>query len=213
MMSMDVSHLLMPETPTPAAIPTVVVPVNQEGVDSGIRVAVERVTVDELRRRQQADAATSAPASLPSQVDVLQAMIVELRQALAGQKQRVAELEQAMDALLRRLRRTPSDPWPADQPALFPDMQAAPAPPPPAPDLPAAAAEPDPANNKTKKKGHGRRSLADLLKTLPLQRYEHPLTEAERLCPCCGRLRQKIGEQTSQQLEYVPAKLVCVQHA
>ena len=51
-----------------------------------------------------------------------------------------------------------------------------------------------------------------MLKSLPLQKREHTLTEADRLCPCCGRPRRKIGEQTSQQLEYIPAKLVCVQH-
>jgi transposase len=43
----------------------------------------------------------------------------------------------------------------------------------------------------------------ELLKTLPLVRREHPLTAAEALCPCCGRPRKKIGEQTSQQLEYM----------
>ena len=50
-------------------------------------------------------------------------MVVELREALAGQTQRVTELEQAMDALLRRLLRKPHDDWPANQPGLFPEMQ------------------------------------------------------------------------------------------
>jgi transposase len=169
-----------------------------------------------LERRRQAGA---APPLLPGNVDVLLAMIAELRQALADQKQRNTELEQAMDALLRRLQRTPRDAWPADQPALFPEAQASAATPAdelapalPESNLPAAtSAEPEP--SKKKKKGHGRRSLEELLKSLPLQRREHPLTEAERVCPCCGRPRRHISEQTSQQLEYIPAKLVCVQHA
>jgi transposase len=215
-MSTDVSY---PSIPTTTA-KTVVVTVGQESIDSGIRLPVEQVTLDELERRRQTDAAqaSAATAALPGNVAVLQGMIVELRDALAGQKQRIAELEQGMDALLRRLQRKPRDDWPADQPGLFPEMQSpelTPEPPPP----PAAAAPPEPeateatGPSKKKNKGHGRRSLAELLKSLPLQRREHVLTEAELLCPCCGRPRRKIGEQTSQQLEYIPAKLVCVQHA
>ena len=118
----------------------------------------------------------------------------------------------------RRLLRKPHDDWPADQLGLFPEMQSPELTPEPTPP-PAAAAAPEPeateatVPSKKKKKGHGRRSLEELLKSLPLQRREHILTEAELLCPCCGRPRRKIGEQTSQQLEYIPAKLVCVQHA
>jgi transposase/uncharacterized coiled-coil protein SlyX len=159
-----------------------------------------------------------ADSPLPSSVAVLQSTIVELRETVVAQRQRIGELEQAMDALLRRLMRTPRDLWPADQPALFPEVHpaagaaASDEAPPVAETAPAAAPEPVPPP-KTKKKGHGRRSLEELLKSLPLQRCEHVLTEAERLCPCCGRPRKKIGEQTSQQLEYIPAKLVCVQHA
>jgi transposase len=215
-MSTDVSHPSIPIT----TAKTVIVPVNQEPIDTGIRIAVEQVTLDELERQRQANTtqAGAATAALPSNVAVLQGMIVELREALAGQAQRVTELEQAMDALLRRLLRKPHDNWPADQPGLFPEMQSpelTPEPPPP----PAAAAPPEPeaaeatGSSKKKNKGHGRRSLEELLKSLPLPRREHVLSEAELLCPCCGRPRRKIGEQTSQQLEYIPAKLVCVQHA
>jgi transposase len=160
----------------------------------------------------------TAAAALPRNVEVLQAMIAELRQALAGQKQRVEELEQAMDALVRRLQRPPRDLWSADQPALFPEIQATPAeattaPPPAAADAPIPTDEASSSKQKSKRKGHGRRSLEELLRSLPLERREHPLTEAECRCPCCGRPRRQIGEQTSQQLEYIPAKLVCVQHA
>jgi transposase len=214
-MSTDVSHPSIPIT-----VKTVVVPVNQGPIDTGIRIAVEQVTLDELERQRQANTtqAGAATAALPSNVAVLHGMIVELREALAGQKERVAELEHGMHALLQRLQRKPRDDWPADQPGLFPEMQSPELTPEPTPS-PATAAPPEleateaTGPSKKKNKGHGRRSLAELLKSLPLQRCEHVLTEAELLCPCCGRPRRKIGEQTSQQLEYIPAKLVCVQHA
>ena len=34
----------------------------------------------------------------------------------------------------------------------------------------------------------------------------HDLTTAEKLCPCCGRERMCIGEQTAEQLDLEPAK-------
>src|SRR5204862_6039388 len=50
---------------------------------------------------------------------------------------------------------------------------------------------------------HGRAPLPE-----HLQRREvvHDLTEAEKLCPCCGRMRVCIGEQTAEQLDLEPAR-------
>jgi transposase len=41
-----------------------------------------------------------------------------------------------------------------------------------------------------------------------LERREvvYDLTEAEKLCPCCGKLRVCIGEQTAEQLDLAPAR-------
>ena len=58
--------------------------------------------------------------------------------------------------------------------------------------------------NAAKKKGHGRRSLP---KDLRRERIENDVSEAEKVCPCCQTPRIKIGEETSEQLDYQPAKL------
>jgi transposase len=218
----DLSH------PDPATAPTVVIPVNHpEPIDTGIRVPVERISLAELHRRQQADQEESRRRAgvsgldprLPNDVGVLHNMIVEMRAALGARDQRVAELERAMQELIRRLQRIPRDDWPANQPALFPEVHPnalAVEPEPelaPPTDTAPAVEEPSPSKKGRKKKGHGRRSLEELAKTLSVERREHPLTEAERLCPHCGRLRLKFGEQCSHQVEYVPAKLVCLEHA
>jgi transposase len=166
-----------------------------------------------------APSAAALDPRLPTDVPVLQGMIAELKQVVVEQRQRVADLEQALQELIRRGQRSPRDEWSAQQPALFPELHpdalvpadAAPPPAEPAPDEPA----PDDTPNRGKKratKGHGRRSLEELAKTLPIVRREHPLTEAEQLCPCCGKPRRKIGERCTNQVEYVPAKLVCLQH-
>jgi transposase len=42
---------------------------------------------------------------------------------------------------------------------------------------------------------------------LPQIRIEHDLPEAEKTCPCCGGAKQRIGEDLSRELEFIPAKL------
>jgi transposase len=51
-----------------------------------------------------------------------------------------------------------------------------------------------------KRNDHGRSPLPEHLER---REVVHDLTEAERLCPCCGRSRAYIGEQTAEQLEPV----------
>jgi transposase len=147
-------------------------------------------------------------------------MIHQFQDVTARLSQRIAELEKAMDALVRQRQRRRGDPGSADQPLLFPDHkpegpqrpsaeptaeETAPASPPVDPPTPPPA---EPASRR----GHGRRSRQRLLEQLPRERREHTLTEVQRLCPCCGGLRHKIGEQVTHQLEYVPARMLCVEH-
>ncbi len=54
---------------------------------------------------------------------------------------------------------------------------------------------------------HGRSTLPE-----HLERREviHDLTDAEKLCPCCGLPRECIGEQTAEQLELEPVKFFVI---
>ena len=47
----------------------------------------------------------------------------------------------------------------------------------------------------------GRRNLA-ALESLPVIRKEHDLPEDQKPCPCCGKMRQRIGQETSWQVEF-----------
>jgi transposase len=49
---------------------------------------------------------------------------------------------------------------------------------------------------------HGRAALPEHLER---REVVHDLTEAEKLCPCCGRVRVCIGTQTAEQLDLEPA--------
>jgi transposase len=75
------------------------------------------------------------------------------------------------------------------------------APAPDAVDPPAPAGRPRP--------GHGRKPLPAFL---PRRRVEHALPEAQCTCPACGARLVKIGEETSEQLDYQPASLFVIEH-
>jgi transposase len=54
----------------------------------------------------------------------------------------------------------------------------------------------------------GRRRRRELdLDRLPHYRHEHDLSEADKQCSGCGRAKDRIGQDESRILEYVPAKL------
>lgn len=60
-------------------------------------------------------------------------------------------------------------------------------------------------------RGKGRRNLA-AFEHLPVTRHEHDLPEGEKPCPCCGRMRAKIGEETTWQVEYIPGRFERLEH-
>jgi transposase len=124
------------------------------------------------------DAATLAPdAPLPTDVATLQAMVRELLTELAKLRAENAELTAKLDAALKhRFGRRSERRTP-----------------PPA----TAAEKPTPRRDP-----HGRSPLPDHLER---REVVHDLTEAEKLCPCCGRSRAWIGEQTTEQLDLEPA--------
>jgi transposase len=87
-------------------------------------------------------------------------------------------------------------------PTLF-DGLPDPDPTPPTADTPPV---PEPATESAtpRRRGHGRRPRpADL----PRERVEIDLTEAEKACPCCRRVRVRIGADVSERLDYRPASL------
>ena len=68
------------------------------------------------------------------------------------------------------------------------------------------------AESKTiRRVGRGRRNL-QAFDQLPTTRQVHDLAEVDKSCPCCGNARQKIGEESSWQIEYVPGHFERVEH-
>jgi len=59
------------------------------------------------------------------------------------------------------------------------------------------------------RRGGGRGRLPD---HLPREVVDHDLADVDKPCPCCGETRQRIGCETSEQLEFVPAVLKVIEH-
>ena len=122
------------------------------------------------------DATTLSPdAALPTDVATLQAMVRELLTELQKLRAENAELKTKLDAALKhRFGRRSERRTPPPAPAQKPPPRRDP---------------------------HGRSPLPE-----HLQRREviHDLTDAEKLCPCCGQPRACIGEQAAEQLDLEP---------
>jgi transposase len=81
------------------------------------------------------------------------------------------------------------------------------------PEPPATPAEPaaDDADGPVKakrRKGHGRRPIPD---HLPRQDVPHDVPDEQKTC-ACGRAKTQIGEDTTEQLDYVPGRIVVLRH-
>ena len=129
----------------------------------------------------------------------------QLAEQLDNATRKLRQMEHQLQQLLRRLYGRSSEKIDPKQMALFAELlkqleaQNPPAEPEPAP-APAPAIP---------RKGHGRRKIpADL----PRERVIHDLSENEKPCPCCGTMREVIGQEVSEQLDIEPAKLKVIEH-
>ena len=119
-----------------------------------------------------------ADAPLPDDVPTLQTMVRDLLAKNQQLEARIAELTAKLDAALKhRFGRRSERRTPPPVPAV---------------DKPPPRRDP-----------HGRSPLPEHLER---REVVHDLTDAQKLCPCCGRSRECIGEQTTEQLDLEPVK-------
>ncbi|MFC4876721.1 IS66 family transposase [Microbulbifer halophilus] len=134
-----------------------------------------------------------AAEQLPDDVDTLKALLLQ-------KQQRIRLLEEQI-LLMRDKHFTSGSEQASNQLGFFDEAEAeADAEPPEAPTTASPATTP--------KKPAGRQQLpADL----PRVRREHDLPEEEKICTCGCQMRE-IGEETSEQLDIIPAKIQVIQH-
>lgn len=143
---------------------------------------------------------------LPNDLVVCQAMIQVLLKSLHEKDHELSGVRHQLDLLLRRLYGRKSEKLDPDQLLLFAlhEEESSETSAPPS-DPPAEPQEKSPrAGNKPRR--------SSLPPDLPRQQKIHDLPEAEKTCPCCQTRLEKIGEETSEQLEYIPASLLVIEH-
>jgi len=154
-------------------------------------------SADPTQLRAQLDAAMTKIADLEHQLDELAATTEERERAFACLKEELLNLKRMMFGPRRE--RLPEAPGQghlfdeADPPNTLPE---------PTDDSPAGAESPK------RRKGHGRRPIPD---HLPRQEIRHDVAAADQTC-ACGREKTKIGEDVTEQLDYVPGKLLVLRH-
>lgn len=139
---------------------------------------------------------------LPDDLATAHLQLREQAETLRRQGLLIARLQHQLEQLLRQRYGKKGEAADAGQLLLFaPDVVEAPAPG-PAPESEAMPAPATPRNG-------GRKPLPA---SLPRKRIVHDVPPEERACPECGAERRKIGEETREQLEYIPASLVVHEH-
>jgi transposase len=129
--------------------------------------------------------------------------VTELSATITSQRQTIEKQEQTIADLLSALRGKKRERIDPDQLLMFDlcDFE----------QLAEEQAEPEAESVAVprRRKGHGRRRLPP---DLPREEIVHELPEHERLCPVEGRPMELIGYETSEQLEYTPARLKVLIH-
>jgi transposase len=145
---------------------------------------------------------------LPDDLETAHQLIRELLETLGQQIHLNAKLQHQLEQLLRQRygkkgeRVDPAQLW------LFAQEILAQVEPTPQPDS-AAEPTPPPSAPRPKNNGHGRKPLPA---TLPRKPVVHDVPPEQLPCPDCGAPRHCIGTEVREQLEYVPASLIVIEH-
>jgi transposase len=144
------------------------------------------------------------PEQLRQELELQRQVNQQLIDQLKSAQRQNAQLEHQLQQLLRRVYGRSSEKIDPAQQVLFAELLQQLQDQQPAPAVPEPSAAPKPASTN----GHGRRRLpADL----PREPKLIDLPEDQKPCPCCGKMRVKIGQEVSEKLDWVPAKVKVIQ--
>ncbi len=147
---------------------------------------------------------------LPDDLETAHQLIRELLKTLAQQVHLNEKLQHQLEQLLRQRYGPKGERIDPAQLLLFAQDILAQAEPTPTPaPTPESAPAPTPTPSAPKKNGHGRKPLPA---SLPRKPVWHDVSPEQRTCPDCGGERACIGQDVREQLEYIPASLVVLEH-
>ena len=149
---------------------------------------------------------SQSDAPLATDPDLCHEIIRQQAATIEEAQRRIEQLEHQIEQLLRRQYGPQRESVDPDQLRLFTDE-------PPeglaegVPEEPSQPEDAAPARRRWRRRGR-----QQLPEHLPRERIEYELPTEELPCRDCGHLRVKIGEEISEQLEYVPASMRVLQH-
>ena len=150
----------------------------------------------------------TAPERLPSDLEVLQGLVLDLQTQLAAKDGQIDDLQQQYQHMLEQFRLAQQRQFgrrsevSSDQLGLFNEIEQA-----AEEDANEAAAQRETltyTRNKPKRK--------PLPKDLPRETVVHDIAEADKVCDCCGGELHQMGEDKSEQLAFIPASIKVIEH-
>jgi transposase len=148
------------------------------------------------------------PHHLPSEVNVLQQIVLQLLQAVEDKDQLLARIQHHLAQLLRYRYGQKRERFDENQLFLFAAQLVAAGQGVIAREEPVSGSGNQEKPGKSERPGHGRKLLPE---SLERRRVVFDLEESERQCPHCQTPMRKIGEDVSERLEFIPASLQVVE--
>ncbi len=147
--------------------------------------------------------AHSPVTQLPTDVSTLQSMVQTLLHDVDHKALRLQDMESQLAWFKRHIFGRRSEKYPVDHPTLF-DIVAQGS-------LPQTE-EPAPAKSKSEIASSQRNGRQALPPHLPREEVHHSVPEDQRICEHCGQIKDDIGQEVTEELDYVPASFIVRQH-
>lgn len=151
---------------------------------------------------QAVDNEPSGSPSDPASAGLIQALqdrIAEQEESLQARAERIRQLEEIIKTFQRKIFAASSEQVPADQLGLFNEAE----------EIIEAPAKETPVERQPRAARRGRPALPA---ELPREEVIYDLEEADKVCPHDGAALTPIGEETSEQLEIIPAQVKVIRH-
>ncbi len=140
---------------------------------------------------------------LPEDVQTLRKMVLTLLDDVSHKDIKLLDLESQLAWLKRHTFGRRSEKYPVDHPTLF-DLVAQ-------GDLSTTSPK-EPSQEKKHPKKTKRNGRSPLPPHLPREEVTYPICEEERTCDHCGKVKDQMGQEVTEELDYVPASFVVRQH-
>jgi transposase len=149
----------------------------------------------------------TANLALPSDITTLQRMVQQLLSDVNEKARQIVDLQSQLEWFKRHVFGRRSEKLDANQLTLFGGTTETP----PQSEDTSAVVVRKPAGVTEQPKSH-RNGRVPLPAHLPRERIEHHPPREDLICSCCGHTKQIMGEEITEELDYVPASFIVRQH-